>query len=133
MTNSNAKGERCERELVTTLADAGWGVLRAPASGAATDRDLPDVLAGNGDRFLAIEAKASGADAIYIDRSEIEALEYFAGKFGATPVVGVRFDREDWYFRDPAACHVTDGGNYRIKRETALASGQHIETVVGES
>ena len=40
---SQAKGDRRERELVNALDEAGFAVMRAPASGAATDRELPDV------------------------------------------------------------------------------------------
>jgi len=41
--------------------------MRAPASGSATERELPDVLAaGDGDTFYAIEAKSSAGDPIYL-------------------------------------------------------------------
>ncbi|MFB6218495.1 MAG: Holliday junction resolvase Hjc [Halobacteriaceae archaeon] len=130
---SNEKGDRRERELVNRLDDAGFAVMRAPASGSATDRELPDVLAGDGDRFVAIEAKSSAGDPIYLDGEEVEALVYFARNFGAKPRVGVRFDREDWYFFHPADLHTTDGGNYRVKKETALAEGEDMAELTGES
>ncbi len=130
---SNAKGDRRERELVNRLDEAGFAVMRAPASGSATERELPDVLAGDGDRFYAIEAKSSAGDPIYLEGAEIEALVYFARNFGAKPRVGVRFDREDWYFFHPADLHTTDGGNYRVKLETALADGTDLAELAGES
>jgi Holliday junction resolvase len=116
--SSNRKGDRRERELVNALDDAGFAVMRAPASGAATARELPDVLAGNGDVFYAIEAKSSSGDPIYLDNEEVYALVHvFARNFGATPRIAVRFDREDWVFFHPSDVHETDGGNYRVKRE----------------
>jgi len=130
---SNAKGDRRERELVNLLDDAGFAVMRAPASGSATERELPDVLAGNGDRFFAIEAKSSAGDPIYLDGEEVFALVYFSRNFGAKPRVGVRFDHEDWYFFHPDDLHRTDGGNYRVKRETALADGTDFEEFIGHS
>jgi Holliday junction resolvase len=133
MANSNAKGDRRERELVNALDDRGFAVMRAPASGSATERDLPDVLAGDGDVFYAIEAKSSAGRPIYLDGEEVEALVYFARNFGAKPRVAVRFDREDWYFFHPADLHVTDGGNYRVKKETALAEGVDMEELTGGS
>ncbi|MFB6192269.1 MAG: Holliday junction resolvase Hjc [Haloarculaceae archaeon] len=133
MVDANAKGDRRERELVNLLDDSGFAVMRAPASGSATDRELPDVLAGDGDDFYAIEAKSSAGDPIYLDGAEVEALVYFARNFGAKPRVGVRFDEEDWYFFHPADLHVTDGGNYRVKRETAVAEGIDLPELVGES
>ena len=129
MGGLNTKGDRRERELVNRLDDVGFAVMRAPASGSATGRDLPDVLAGNGEAFYAIEAKSSSGDPIYLDGSEVESLIYFSRNFGAAPKVGVRFDREDWYFFHPADLHTTDAGNYRVKKEKAL-SGETIDDLM---
>ncbi|QLD89696.1 nucleoid-structuring protein H-NS [Natronomonas salina] len=133
MPNSNAKGDRRERELVNALDDAGFAVMRAPSSGSATERELPDVLAGDGETFYAIEAKSSAGDPIYLTGEEIEALVYFSRNFGAKPRVGVRFDREDWYFFHPGDLHETDGGNYRVKKETALERGTDFAEFTGDS
>ncbi|WP_368408853.1 Holliday junction resolvase Hjc [Halorussus limi] len=126
---SNAKGDRRERELVNRLDEAGFAVMRAPASGSATERELPDVLAGDGVAFYAIEAKSSSGDPIYLTGEEVEALVYFSQNFGAKPKIGVRFDREDWYFFHPAEIHQTDGGNYRVKKETALEDGDPMDAL----
>jgi len=131
--SANRKGDRRERELVNELDDAGFAVMRAPASGSATERELPDVLAGDGEEFYAVEAKSSSGDPIYLDGREIENLVYFARNFGAKPRVGVRFDREDWYFFHPHDLYTTDGGNYRVKKETALADGTDFAELVGDS
>jgi Holliday junction resolvase len=133
MSDSNAKGDRRERELVNALDDAGFAVMRAPASGSATERELPDVLTGDGEVFYAIEVKSSASEHIYLDGAEVEALLFFARNFGAKPRVGVRFDREDWYFFHPGDLHVTDGGNYRVTRENALAEGTDLAELVGHS
>ncbi|WP_312910814.1 Holliday junction resolvase Hjc [Natronosalvus caseinilyticus] len=130
---SQAKGDRRERELVNLLDEAGFAVMRAPASGSATERELPDVLAGDGETFYAIEAKSSAGNPIYLTGEEVEALIYFAQNFGAKPRIGVRFDREDWYFFHPGDLHVTDGGNYRVKKETAVAEGTDFDEFVGRS
>ncbi|ELY65706.1 Holliday junction resolvase Hjc [Natrinema versiforme] len=130
---SQAKGDRRERELVNELDGAGFAVMRAPASGSATERELPDVLAGDGEQFYAIEAKSSSGDPIYLTGEEVEALTFFARNFGAKPRIGVRFDREDWYFFHPGDLHVTDGGNYRVKKETALADGTDFPEFTGQS
>jgi Holliday junction resolvase len=156
----NPKGDRRERELVNELDEAGFAVMRAPASGSATDRELPDVLAGRADRsarsegraegedsasggsddtgsseplFYAIEAKSSSGNPIYLTGEEVEALVYFARNFGAKPRIGVRFDREPWYFFHPADLYVTDGGNYRVKRETAVSEGLDFAALIGRS
>ena len=98
MANSNSKGDRRERELVNRLDERGFAVMRAPSSGSATERELPDVLAGDGDVFYAIEAKSSSGDPIYLDGTEVENLVYFARNFGAKPRIGARFDRGDQQF-----------------------------------
>src|SRR6056297_1479467 len=133
MANSNAKGNRRERELVNALDERGFAVMRAPASGSATERELPDVLAGDGDAFFAVEAKSSSGDPIYLTGEEVEALVYFSQNFGASPKIGVRFDREDWYFFHPADVHKTDGGNYRVKKETAIEDGEPMPALKTES
>ena len=129
--SSNRKGDRRERELVNRLDEAGFAVMRAPASGSATDRELPDVLAGDGDTFYAIEAKSSSGRPIYLSGEEVEALIYFARNFGAKARIAVRFDREAWYFFHPGDLHTTDGGNYRVKKETALAEGEGFDSFAG--
>ena len=130
---ANRKGERRERELVNRLDNAGFAVMRAPASGSATERELPDVLVGNGEYFYAIEAKSSSGDPIYLDGEEVEALEFFAENFGAEARIGIRFDEEDWAFFRPEELYKTEGGNFRVKLEKALAEGEDIAELAGES
>lgn len=130
---ANRKGERRERELVNRLDEIGFAVMRAPASGSATERELPDVLAGDGERFYAIEAKSSNGNPIYLDGEEVGALCYFASSFGARPRIGIRFDEEAWTFFDPDDLYVTDGGSYRVKKETAIARGEDIFELAGQS
>ena len=127
---SQAKGDRRERELVNRLHDKGFAVMRAPASGSATQRELPDVLAGNGETFYAIEVKSSAGNPIYLTGEEVEALVYFSRNFGAKARIGVRFDREEWYFFHPGELHVTDGGNYRVKKELAISAGETLAELV---
>lgn len=121
------KGDRRERELVNALDELGFAVMRAPASGSATERNLPDVLAGNSQTFYAIEAKSSSGKPVYLTGDEVEGLVYFARNFGAQARIGVRFDREDWFFFHPGTLHVTPGGSYRVKKETALEEGTPID------
>lgn len=122
----NTKGARLERELVSELDQRGYAVMRAPSSGAATERDLPDVLASNGETIVAVEAKSSSGKPIYVGKDEIQALTRFSQRFQATPLVGVRFNREPWYFHDPDELH-DSGKNLRVKKEYAKQHGQTID------
>ncbi len=127
------KGDRRERELVNILYDHEFAVMRAPSSGGGTQRELPDVLAGNGTDFYAIEAKSSDGRPIYIDKEEVDGLNFFSNNFGAKPRIGVRFDREKWYFFHPNELYRTDSGNYRVKKEKALKDGVDLMEFVGVS
>lgn len=113
----STKGSRRERELVNMFSDDGFAVMRAPASGGATDRELPDILASNGDLFVAVEAKSRNEGYIYIDGEEVVSLLHFAVHFGALPRIGLRYNRSDWYFVPVSALHRTNGGNYRASEE----------------
>lgn len=137
MAQSNSKGDRGERELVNYLNGNGWGVLRSPASGSATVRELPDVLAGNGRRFFVMETKWESGNKIYYDRDKILGLKFFGHKFGAEPRAVARFDAEygdpsygeDWpgyYLFGLDELYITKEGNFRIKKEAALEYGTPV-------
>jgi len=105
-------GASYERELCRRFRAGGWAALRCPTSGAATDADLPDVLAGRNAtieraRFgpehhaddadthrraqaLALEVKSTGGDYASADLAEVRALRRFAQTFGARPALAVR-------------------------------------------
>ncbi len=95
------KGSAEERDLVHKLWDRNFAAMRAPASGGATKRPLPDVVAGNGKLYLAIEVKTTTKDKIYIDSEQIDALLEFSKIFGAKPYIGVKFKYTKWLFLEP--------------------------------
>ncbi|OED29957.1 Holliday junction resolvase Hjc [Methanosphaera sp. WGK6] len=122
-----------ERDLVNKLWAAGYAAMRAPASGGATKRPLPDVLAGNGKKYLAIEVKSTRQDHIYIDNEKITNLIKFSEIFGATPYVGAKFIRKAWRFIKLEDLHVTRSENYRVNTELAFSKGLDFEEIIGES
>lgn len=119
MTDGAAK----ERELVREIeATNGWVGLRAPSSGSATSRDLPDVLAGHRGRTLVVELKSSGGDPIYIPEAEVQALTRFATAFGGQALIACRWSSRrlqdaTFYLAPPNRLYRTDGGAYRAKYE----------------
>lgn len=141
---------RYERELVNTLETGGEFVaMRAPASGGATDRDLPDVLAMraystlstlDGDalatlhdeagripplgEILAVEHKSTSKNVVYVEPHEVAALERFADTAGAEPLLGCRFKddtngREHYLVHPADAGRTDDAGNYSVHIEDA--------------
>lgn len=138
---------RYERELVNALDECGYVAMRAPSSGSATGRDLPDVLAGRGDIYdtpgpasfaLAIEHKSTSATTAYADEGEVEALVRFAEAFGAVPLVGARFKTQAagkyHYLVEPSECRRTQGGgegNYGVPRSDASERASFVVNATG--
>ena len=129
--NMAKKGSAEERDLVHKLWDRNFAAMRAPASGGATKRPLPDVLAGNGKLYLAIEVKTTTKDKIYIEDEQITALCEFSKIFGAKPYIGVRFKYTKWLFLEPKDTPRTRNGNYRVEKDYALEKGFEIDEIAG--
>ena len=117
-------GSDYERELVTAFAEMDYPAMRAPSSGACTQRELPDVLVGFGKRTTpwAIELKSTKQNAAYYTNEEVERLVYFATMFGAKPRLGARFKRpgkdRKYYFKHPADARQTEQ-SYVVDAEDA--------------
>ncbi|MGO9386878.1 MAG: Holliday junction resolvase Hjc [Methanobacterium sp.] len=125
------KGSREERELVNMLWEADCAAMRAPASGGATKKPLPDVIAGNGKLYLAIEVKSTSAERIYINSQKIDALREFSDIFGAKPYVGAKFKREKWRFVGINDLVKTKKNNYRLDKDLAFLKGLELEEMIG--
>ena len=125
-------GSREERELVRMLWDANCAAMRAPASGGATKKPLPDVIAGNGSIYLAIEVKSSSLERIYIDSEKIDGLKEFSQIFGAQPYIGVKFLRKKWRFICLEDLHITKNNNYRVNIDLAFDKGLDFDEILGK-
>ena len=125
-------GTREERELVKMLWDADCAAMRAPASGGATKKPLPDVIAGNGSIYLAIEVKSTSLERIYINAEKIDGLNEFADLFGAKPYVGIKFLRKKWRFICPKNLYKTKNNNYRLNMDLAFDKGLEFDEILGK-
>lgn len=128
---SKKKGSKAERELLHMFWDTGiWAALRAPGSGSVP-LPSPDILASNTKRYLAIECKSVREPKKYFPNEEIEQLKLFAARFGSEPWVGVRFDREGWYFIRPSEMLRSEGNNFfYITLEHARKKGLSFDKLV---
>ncbi|MDR3290667.1 MAG: Holliday junction resolvase [Methanobrevibacter sp.] len=126
------KGSKEERDLVQLFWTKGFAAMRAPASGGATKRPLPDVLAGNSKRYLAIEVKTTSKELIYIDSSQINGLYEFCEIFGAEPYVGVKFKHTKWLFLNIELITKTRSQNYKVEKNLALEKGLDIDEIIGK-
>lgn len=130
MVNSAAKGSRAERELVNMIDETAWEVIRIPASGSATTRKLPDLLAlrwtpvsriGHPvSESIAIEAKAADSGSVSLSRKEVDDLIAFARDAGARPYIAVRpnfvtSDYDEWQFLSAHTLNQT-GSGYSVRQ-----------------
>ncbi len=98
--NLKAKGTNAERDLVHKFHALGWSCIRVAGSGS-TRYPAPDVLAGNGHRRIAIEAKVCSGTRKYFSAEDIEQLMVFAVNFGCEFWLAVKFSRSEWAFFHP--------------------------------
>lgn len=113
------KGSNEERAVVKLFEERGFGAIRVPASGARTKSDKPDVLAGNGKFYFAVEVKSSKNDYIYIRSEQVDELLNFASAFGAVPLVVAKFTYVPYKVFSPSKLNVTKSGKYTIHRDFA--------------
>ncbi len=106
------KGYAYERELLHKLWEIGFAAVRTPASGVMS-YPCPDIIAGNGKTYLAIEVKMRKSLPIYISKDKVESLRRFAEVFGAKPLIALKVKGLGWRF---FTLDMLDecGSNYRI-------------------
>jgi len=112
-------GSQYERKLARYLDDNGYYIMRAPSSGAATKRELPDLLwSKRGVPTIAGELKATSQNVAYYDKEEVEALTRFANAFGAEARLIARFKGDTSYYMFwPADARETDTGRFAVDRD----------------
>jgi len=128
--SSKGKGTRCERELIHMFYDSGFSVVRSAGSGS-TPLPSPDIIVSNRKNIFAIECKALNSTRKYFSPREINELKDFSEKFGAIPLIAIRFDRIGWFF-----VHIENMGfsktNHFISLELAQEKGLKFEEVIGK-
>lgn len=93
---NKARGYQYERRLVEWLWKNGFGATRIPASGSASKRPLPDIIAGNGIVYLAIEIKSRKTPEFRIYKNQVSRLYNFAKRFGAVPLIVMKIPYADF-------------------------------------
>lgn len=112
-------GQNYERKLARLLDQYGYHVIRAPASGSATQRDLPDLgFAKMGEQPVFIELKCTSQNVAYYSDEEVTALREFAAAFNGQACLCARFKGDTWYYLcDPTDARRTDVGRYAVDRD----------------
>tara|TARA_Y100000034_G_scaffold135760_1_gene208985 strand:- start:2 stop:436 length:435 start_codon:yes stop_codon:yes gene_type:complete len=137
---SKRKGTRNERELFHMFWDNDWVALRTAGSGS-TPLPAPDLIVSGmnvittplppEEKILAIECKAIKSNRKYFSQKEINELNEFSKKFGASPYIAIKFDRKEWRF-----VHTKDMGfaktNHYISLDLAQKKGLKFEEIIGK-
>lgn len=85
--SSRKRGIRNERILVNKIYEQGYSVIRSPASGGATKRELPDIVCGNGINMYGFELKSTVKDKLYLRIEQVSELRLFCKNFRAKPFI----------------------------------------------
>jgi len=123
-----AKGSNAERELVSKFWEKGFASIRVAGSGSSRF-PCPDVLASNGQRTIAVEAKATKKDAQYFREKQITELIEFSRKFGAEPILAVKFSSK-WSFFELFKLRQTPNGDYAISKKDVEELGISFEELI---
>jgi len=124
------KGANAERELIHTLFDKGFAVLRVAGSGVSP-LPSPDVVALRSGRILAFECKAWKASSLAIPIKDMEDEMGWARTAGADFFVAWKIPREGWLFVRPQHFHKTLK-NYMLSLEAAKMHTTTLEVIMGE-
>ncbi|MCS7134582.1 MAG: Holliday junction resolvase Hjc [Candidatus Pacearchaeota archaeon] len=121
--SNKKRGFDAERELLHLLSLKGFAVARIAGSGMMKETSC-DLLAGNGKEKYAIEVKISSKEKKYIEKKQIENLREFSKKFGAIPLIAIKFLRKGWFFLRPEQLKKTKKGFVALleegKKETII-------------
>ncbi len=124
-----SKGTRAERELLHLFWENEWAAMRSAGSGS-TSRPSPDLLASKENRTFAIECKSIKSKNHHFNKKEIDELILFSKLFGATPIIGMRFDKEGWFFFNAKSIPQTKTGNYSLSLEFSKNKGISFEKLL---
>lgn len=112
------KGRRAEHYVVEKLWDLKFAAIRVPGSGRSYKRPHPDIVAGNGQRYLALQVKSTQKKYKYLTKEELSDLEEFCSVFGSEPIIAVKFGRKLRVFK-PSDLVPTEHG-YRVDPEQGM-------------
>jgi Holliday junction resolvase len=124
-----SKGTRFERDLISELWKAGFAAIRVAGSGVSPF-PCPDIVAGNGRTYLAIEVKMRKNLPLYLSADEVEQLVTFARGFGAEAYIALKLPRKKWKFFPLKMLERTEK-NFKID-EKVYPLGLDIEEVAGK-
>jgi len=124
-----SKGINAERDLIHKFwGSEEWSAVRIAGSGS-NKYPSADVLASNKLRKLAIECKTTKEKSKYLSTDDVNQLKTFAEIFGAEPWIGVKFNKEEWFFLSLEDLKST-GDNFVVSVDIARNKGLLFEELI---
>jgi len=125
-----AKGANAERELIHTLSDMGFAVLRVAGSGVSP-LPSPDVVALKNGKIIAFECKAWNGKHLAIPVVTFNDEVNWAKLAGAEFFIGWKIPREGWLFVRANHFH-NAGKNFMISLEEARKQSVTLTALTSE-
>ncbi len=125
-----SKGITAERELLHLFWKNDWACIRVAGSGNV-QFPVPDLLAGNSARKLAIECKAISSDKKYFSQEDIAQITEFSKRFGAEPWLAVKFLNKGWFFISLDDLEKTKE-NFVVSLDLAKNKGLIFDELIGK-
>lgn len=123
---SYRKGSRAEHELMDTLVEKGFAVIRSAGSGKGSV--CPDILSFRKSEWLAFECKAVDSTSLQLDTEQFEGLKMWEEKSGMTTYVAWRQMGGEWLFIRTEFFHKNEK-SYAISLSDALRVAGRIDTI----
>ena len=124
-----SKGTRADRELLHLFWENEWAAMRSAGSGS-TSRPSPDILASKNNNTFAIECKSIKHNSQHFNKKEIDQLLLFSNLFGAKPIIGMRFDKEGWFFLNVEKLSANKNGNYTVSKKLSKEKGLSFQNLI---
>jgi Holliday junction resolvase len=121
------KGASAERELLNTLYERGYSVIRAAGSGV--NALGPDLVVLKKNTAIAFECKSGYESGLSIEEAQYEKLTEWQARSSFPIYVAWRINREGWFFILPSELRKTE--NHRVlTRKEARAINRVLDSVL---
>jgi Holliday junction resolvase len=118
-------GSDAERELCHIFISKNFRVIRSAGSGTLTNSEC-DIIVANKKKAYCIESKSTRKGGVYIPKDRMNKFLKFAEDTNFTPLVALRFIRENWIFVKPEQFN-SEGNTYGITLKKAKQEGLCFE------
>ncbi|MGI0100441.1 MAG: Holliday junction resolvase Hjc [Candidatus Micrarchaeaceae archaeon] len=122
-----SKGARSERELLGSLHERGYSVMRSAGSGVNTLS--PDLIAMKLGKGLAFECKAWDRESIAIENIRFDSLVEWQRNTGMDTYIAWRMNGEGWFFVRLEEMKVA-GKSRTVSKRRAVSLNRRLESVI---